>query len=72
MKSHNPTSMATLTLKWLKCHTGFSVVKTCEMPSNNILLIQGSNKIEQIGQQGGRYRHTNSDTLTASLFLQDT
>jgi len=37
-------------LERLKCHTGLGAVKTCEMPSNNMLLIQSSNKIEQIGQ----------------------
>jgi hypothetical protein len=37
----------------LKCHTGLCVVKTCELPSNNKLLIQSSIKIEQIGQEGG-------------------
>lgn len=58
-------------LEWLKCHTGLSVVKTYELPSNNMLFIQSFNKIEQIGQ-GGRDRHTNNDTLTASLSLQDT
>jgi hypothetical protein len=59
-------------LEQLKCHTGLTVVKTCELPSNNMLFIQSSNKIEQIGQQGGRDRHTNNDTITASLSLQDT
>ena len=58
-------------LEGLKCQTGLSVVKTCELRSNNMLLIHSSNKIEQIGQQGGRDRHTYNDTLTVSFSLQD-
>ena len=58
MKCYNPTSMPTLSLNDWNVNTGLSVVKTYELPSNNMLFIQSSNKIEQIGQQSGRERGT--------------